>query len=200
VPAALVGTAVIDGGGSQAPERAERIVRLGYPTVVFHDADLTRAADHASYNTRLAAAEKAGAVSLTWARGLATEDQIALTLPLPELATVLALAAELNTTDDPESSIRASVENRMPQSIVLSGMDPFAWVAAASGDEIAVRTAIGSASREVGWFKSETGGEMLGDLVVGAIEGVPASNRLRSTLERLREFAYGRPDAVEPVA
>lgn len=195
-PAALLGSAYRDGGGSRAPGRAECLSRLGYPTALIHDADL-KPDDQQAYNERLGRAVAAGVRELSWRTGFAIEDQVAASIPIDQLATLIGLAVELNESDDPEQSVQTAVRARLPGGSTLEGLDPSAWARAVVGGLPAIRTAIGQAARMKGWFKSEASGERLGEVINECLPSLETEDDLRRSVERLRSFVYDRDASSE---
>jgi len=190
-PAALIGTVHRNGHGNSAPTKAECLATLGYAVALLSDHDLSRR-EQAVYERRLAAARRSGVLHLTWDRGAATEDQIARSLPVDAVRQLIALAVELNESDDPEMSVRAAVAARLGDGTGrLEGLDPVEWCRQARASPPAVRAAIGAAARSRGWFKSETRGSRLGALVAPALPALQETDPLRATLDRLRRFVYG---------
>lgn len=191
IPVALVGTVPRDGGGNAAPVKAECLAYLGYRVALLVDNDLSAPGNRQAYAQNVAAAAKRGVVHLTWATGLATEDQVARSLPARAMRDLVALAVELNESENPEMSVCAAVAAQLGRDCTLEGLNPVAWCRQSGMAASHVRAAIGAAARSRGWFKSETRGQRLGELVAAALPELRYVDPLRRAAERLRAFAYG---------
>jgi energy-coupling factor transporter ATP-binding protein EcfA2 len=195
VPAALAGAVSRDGRGSEAPTKAECLAELGYEVALLVDDDLSARKDQRAYAKAVSAAIARGAVRLTWSSGMATEDQIARSLPASAVQDLLVLAVELNESDDPEVSVRAAVAARLDWNGDLEGLDPVDWCRQTGSTGPEVRAAIGVAAREKRWFKSQSRGQRLGELVAAALPALSDSDPLKQTTSGLRRFVYGHPEA-----
>jgi hypothetical protein len=89
--------------------------------------------------------------------------------------------------------VRDAVAAQIKPGCRLDGLDPVDWCRQSGASGPAVRAAIGAAARKNGWFKSQTRGQRLGRLVAASLADVPAEERLKTTLDRLRAFAYEHP-------
>lgn len=190
VPAALLGTAVRSGGGSDAPIKARCLADLGYTTALLIDSDLS-ADDKDAHDASVAAASSSGVAVLRWSPGLAVEDQVAASLPRNGVRELIALAVELNESDDPSHAVRAAVAarlNKHPND--LEGLDPVGWTRQLGVAGTEVRAAIGRAANAKGWFKTETRGERLGELLARFLTELEPNDILGNTLHALREFVY----------
>jgi putative ATP-dependent endonuclease of OLD family len=197
VPAALKGTVFRDGRGNDAPVKAQCLAELGYATALLADSDLS-AKEKAANEARIRSAVASGVVVFRWDPGLALEDQIAASLPRDGMRSLIALAVELNDSEDPEAAVLASVAVCLGRDVrEVKGLDPVAWTRDLGLDGASVRIAIGQASRQRRWFKSEDRGERLGALLAGALPALKDNDTLRTTLESLRRFVYDHPPAGE---
>jgi len=189
------GVTVTNGGGdSQAPVRAAALARLGYPTLLLLDGDVTTNRGH------VAAAATAGVEVVQWSSGKALEDVIVDALPNDALQKLVDLAVD----ETSEESVRGSVGSRL--SATLNDTDVSAWIA--SHSESSVRAAIASAAKggnisgsakveRKAWFKREDRGERLGNLLIENLTKVESSE-LHTNLARIKEFAYGTPAPAAP--
>ncbi len=181
-PSALRGVTVMyGGGGPEAPLRACALSELGFEVAVMLDND--GGSDQADVN----AAVDAGCVLLQWEPGHALEDQVCRDLPIDGLQALVNLGVELNQSEDPEQSVRSSVEAKLEEATLPDGLDVVSWIE--SVDEETVRVALGAAARTARWFKSETKGRRLGRLVLAHLAALEDC-RLKSILGLLSTFTH----------
>lgn len=187
-PAALLGTAYRDGGGTQAPTRARCLAELGYTVALLVDSDIY-AADKELHDQHVAEAEQLGVTVLRWEDGKAIEDQTVACLPVARVRELVAIAIEIKES---EAAICDAVAAQLGKpSGLLQGQDPIEWVRQSGEDGPTVRAAIGRAARNgQGWFKNQGRGYRLGELIVSSLPELSADNHLRQTLDALREFTY----------
>jgi len=186
------GVTVTNGGGdSQAPVRAAALARLGYPTLLLLDGDVT------TNGAQVAYAAAAGVEVVQWSSGKALEDVIVDALPNDALQKLVDLAVD----ETSEESVRATVGSRL--SATLTDTDVSVWIA--SHSDSSVRAAIASAAKgrknsgsdkaeSKAWFKREDRGERLGNLVSENLTQVPGSE-LHANLALIKKFAYGSAPA-----
>ena len=187
-PAGLVGTAFRMGGGSGAPATARLLADLGYPVALFTDNDVIRD----DWQEAMKIAKEAGVELFTWDVGASTEDQLIRDLPSSALPDVMSLAARLIAKEEPEHSLRDAVSSRLG-GVTLVGLDPVAWTAASGIDLATVRAAIAAAAKAGKWFKTETGGEMLGEVLTQHVQGLATDCGTAKALSGLMRFAYALP-------
>lgn len=184
-PAAIVGTAFRDGKGAHAPTKARCLAELGYPTLLFIDSDDT------STDEEVGRCVSAGVTVARWVDPVKTETRLAQDLPMSALGSLLALAIDLNETDDPVASIRDSINARLSDD-QLTGTDPEAWVDSDVPEE-PLRNAIAEASapadKKKAWFKTQSRGLALGKLISNEWDGLGGTD-LRAQLEAVQEFVY----------
>jgi hypothetical protein len=179
--------AVTNGSGdSKAPDRANAIAKLGYPTLLVLDGDVTTNAP------RVQAAIEAGAEVIQWSTGKALEDVVVESLSLEGLQQLVDLAAD----ETSEEGVRAQVASRLNVS-TLTTTTIADWVV--SHGEENVRSAVAAAAKgqkanglkteDKSWFKREDRGERLASLVLN--NWVDVKNKeLGRGLENVRSFAY----------
>lgn len=188
VPLALIGTAVRNGLGSGAPRKARCLAKLGYPVALLVDNDLSRDNKRA-FDADVAEAASAGVEVVSWDDGHSVETQVVGCLSSEALAALLKLVASFQETDDPEAPICATVASQCGCS-PLSGLDPDAWTAQSGKSLDEVRSAVAAAAKKKHWFKDETRGEQLGQLLVSEFDGLDSRAPILMRIEKLREFAY----------
>lgn len=196
VPMALVGTAVRNGGGSEAARKAQCLAKLGYGTALLVDDDLDNA-NRAAFAADVAAAVADGVVLLRWQPGCSVEEQVIGELPEPALSDLVALRVELAGGADPGASVRDAVADKLGVVAgTLGGLDPVAWAGQSGKAMSDIRSALALAAKKGEWFKDETRGERFGQVLVANLEGIDANGTVASVMTALRQFMYD----VEPAA
>lgn len=182
--AAGEGTVVQDGeGGSEALLRAKALTELGYAVAVFLDND-DRTVDNA-----VKKAEGAGVVVARWAPGNSTEGQLAASLDVQGLSSLLQLGIAIRNTaatvlNDleiaglPEDSGSLSVEE---------------WIASGDLDLEAARQVIASAMTTGGWLKTVDAGKSLGAWIMDHLDDFTDST-LPNMVTALQAFIYPETD------
>jgi putative ATP-dependent endonuclease of OLD family len=145
------GVVVVDGGGGTQPaEVAGHLYALGYQVALLIDSDATAKASRAR-----------GAQVLAWSGGVATEERLALDLPLPAIREMTREAT--SRAKKGFNSVRDALAGKLEKPKAIFGEEPEAWVDAVSEEEF--RSAFGAQAKARGWFKSREGGAFLGGLV-----------------------------------
>jgi hypothetical protein len=194
--AVTAGVTVMNGeGDAQAPARAKALARLGYPTLLLLDGDVTSNAE------QVRQASDAGVEVVQWSSGKALEDIVVTSLPQAALQAFVELAADENSEEGVLSGVaaRLGVAN-------LATLDVYDWVA--QHGIAAVREAIAAAAKgkkltgdkkdeSKAWFKREDRGERLGQLLLASRSDV-VDTELAIKLGWVKMFAY--LEAPEPVA
>lgn len=181
-PSALRGVTVMNGGGGpEAPLRARALSELGFEVAVMLDDD--GGSDQADVD----AAAGAGCLLLQWDPGLTLEGQLCWDLPVAGLQALVDLAIDLNQSEDPEQSVRSSVESKLEGAALPDGLDVATWLDRLDAEP--VRVALGVAAQTAKWFKSETKGHRLGRLALDHRAGLDEC-RLKSVLESLSAFTH----------
>ncbi|EME55766.1 hypothetical protein G352_22621 [Rhodococcus ruber BKS 20-38] len=187
--AAAIGTVLVNGqGGTQPTQRAQNFRQLGYPTCMLVDND-DRAIDQS-----VADAVAEGVLVHRWTVGHALEDEVIQTLSADGLQALIDIAVDIRG----EQSIQATVSAKLGDE-TLSGTDVTAWRTQAGVDDRALRTAIAAAAtaKKKEWFKSESGGEKLADIVIAHSAGLEETQLIKVIME-LRAFVY--PPESEPTS
>lgn len=200
LPMALVGTAVRDGRGSEAPKKAQCLARLGYGVALLVDNDLDTA-NRVTFSEDTDKAVADGVRLLRWESGYSVEEQLIQALPEAALASVVELAAEFKECEDPGAAVRDAVASRLGvPSGAMSGLDPLAWAVQTDKPIEAMRTAIASTAKQAGWFKDQTRGERFGELLVASYGAIDSAGVLMTVLSDLRAFIYGSQESSAAVA
>jgi putative ATP-dependent endonuclease of the OLD family len=186
VPAAAIGTVLVNGmGGTQPTQRARNFQQLGYPTCMLVDND-DRAIDQAVKD-----AEAVGVAVHRWTFGNALEDEVIQALPAEGLQAVVDVAVDIKGEQSILATVGAKLGNKQ-----LTGTDFAAWQAQAGVDEPAIRTAIAGAATAKGkdreWFKREDRSEELAGIVIAHWDSLDGTNLLK-VISELRAFAYPVP-------
>ena len=157
-------------GGNNMFKYARHLVSAGYETCIFMDSDV----DYSEEKTEM---ESLSVRIFDWENGLSTERQAFKCIPDEGIREALLLAVELHGED----SIRDQLSNHgLSLSEILGD-------GVVSGD---VRCKLGQQADAGKWYKSETNGELLGQVVLRYIDDC-GGTRLGLTLEGLLEWSVG---------
>jgi hypothetical protein len=181
VPAAAIGTVLVNGkGGTQPTQRAQNFQQLGYPTCMLVDND------DRTIDLSVKQAEATGVTVHRWTPGNALEDEVIQTLPAEGLQSVVDVAVDIKDEHAIREAVGAKLGNKQ-----LTGTNFAAWQAQAGVDEPAIRTAIADAATAKGkeWFKREDRGEELAGVVIAHCDGLDDTTLLK-VISELRAFAY----------
>lgn len=178
-PVAHTGTAFADGGGSSVGKRAELLAALGYDVIVLADSD-------ASFSPGELELQEKGIDAFLWSGQCCTEQRIALDVPLSMLKQMVAAACASFTEQSILDTIKAHLTTATTKASLAA--DPEATIAA-GGDEIDLRSAIGKAAHNGGWFKDIARGTALGRLVGRALPKISTSP-LAATIDALGKRIY----------
>ncbi len=182
-----VGAGIANGsGGSQAPQRAQALAELGYPTLLLIDGDVTDNSDE------IREAQEAGVEIIQWPEGEALEDVIFRTLDLEAVQKLIDFAIDEKT----EESICATVSAHI--GVQVTGPKVADWLKVVE-DEASLRRAIGLAAKGAkingqkqdskAWFKREDRGEQLGAVVMR--NRTKLEGPLAEALNSIETFIYG---------
>lgn len=185
---ALAGAAIRAGrdndGGTKAPLIASFFRELGFETLLFVDNDLT-AGEHEQFKKNLDKARASGAGVAICEKGMNIETQIVSALPDSRLAGLLALAANEKGLD--RQKIERRVANTLGVESSLDLRNPLKWPAELSSTLDQVRSAIASAATKDRWFKSYSGGYVLGKFLIANWDELKGSH-LVEMIEQVRAF------------
>ena len=155
-------------GGNNMFKYARHLVSAGYETCIFMDSDV----DYSEEKTEM---ESLSVRIFDWENGLSTERQVFKCIPDEGIREALRLAVELHGED----SIRDQLSNHgLSLSEVLGN-------GVVSGD---ARCKLGHQAHAKGWYKSETNGELLGQVILRYIDNC-SGTKLGLTLENLLEWS-----------
>jgi hypothetical protein len=168
---AYLGVVPVEGDGTNAPQRAVDIRRLGYSVSFLGDSDRELA-------LAPAAMQAAGINVLIWADRMSIEERIARDLPWDGVFEVVALAFR----EPGEQSARGTIAQSLGTNATLIQGDFRTWQ-----DSQELRKAIGHAAKTAGWFKRIGSGERLGEVVCRYIERIPATD-LAQKMAELRQW------------
>ncbi len=172
----LEGVVVANGeGNTKGPAMAIKLAQLGFSVAFFGDSD-------EAPNPGVTDMEAAGVKVLLWAGAMSTEGRVMSDLPVPALQQALELAGEEKGVE----SVRDQVRGRLPTGAPQFDMDVAAWIAA-SGDESALRAALGAAANKGKWFKNWRDGRRLGEIALAALVG--SGSPTAATLSELAGWA-----------
>jgi ABC-type cobalamin/Fe3+-siderophores transport system ATPase subunit len=182
VPMALVGTAIRNGCGNEAPRKARCLAKLGYDAALLVDDDLDDA-NRAALAADVADAVADGVALLRWQSGCSVEEQVIRELPESALADLVALRVEFAGGGDPESSVRDAVADKLGVGAgLLVGLDPVAWAAQSGKPMDDIRSALALAAKKGEWFKDESRGERFGQVLVANLADIDSEGTLAKVL------------------
>jgi hypothetical protein len=186
---AFEGVAVVDGGGASAPERAERLHSLGYPTLLFADSD--RPLSPAPEQLRASGVEV-----VQWPGSMCTEQRLLTDLSWPGVEELFSRLPEVGL--EPQQCIDAvlatpQAQQRLAELTPRPSLDGsldglvVAGFSQALVRECLWRAATSRSSR--GWFKLIDTAYVLGEVALGddGFAATPAGQ----TLARVQQWAYG---------
>jgi hypothetical protein len=162
------------------------LAALGYRVCLLADDDLQKK-DREQFERGLAKAKEEGVEVFSWQVGHSTESQLLAGLPEEALRHFVALAIQLNDSEDPRDSVLAAIGSRLGSSAPTDA-DPTTWPDW-TNDPARVRRAISEAAKKNKWFKSESKGERLGELLATHAGALDPEGHLATTLDALRHFA-----------
>lgn len=174
------GVAIANGVGSNAPNRAGVLARLGYEVALFMDND-DRGVDAA-----VTAAEANGATSIRWQLANATENEMIAAMDASMLSELLQVAVEVRVDETTVKSDLINVSGSGPR---VSGLDVGVWI---SSDGFTLETArqlIAKAAMKSKWFKSVPAGRALGEFIFRNA-AVLRSTPFGATLLAVKAFIY----------
>lgn len=170
---------VVDGGGSNATERAMSLHNHNYHVCLFMDSD--KISEWKYSETDLIAE---GIELIKWENGFCTEQRIVYDLPDGEsLANYVKKAIELGRK---EESILQSINHKYDGEELTSLDEIRSHV-----DLENLRGAIYESSKEKGWFKTVTGGEIIGDCIFQEVFDNMVQTDFYKKLLKLRAWICG---------
>lgn len=172
-PLALEGIAISDGGGiPQAASRAAAFAKLGYRTLLLMDNDRPLTPAERTH------VDQAGASTVDWGAGQATEDALFNGLAWPDVQRLLTIAAEIWGDTHVDQGLRSNSNGAL-------GLDE-----CRTTDELGRRALLAVTSKQQGWFKRIDLGERVGQEVLGP--GYQrAQPRLQATLNDIYLWTRG---------
>lgn len=175
-------------GGSEAPLRAEAMVRMGYDVVALLDND------DRSVDAHVADAEAAGAVVVRWDVGMNIEMQVCSELDADGLSELLQVGVELRNAED---TVLVDLNKGYPEN-PLATLRVADWIASGVLLEEA-RDRIATAMVDRKWFKNVETGRLLGEWLL-VHRGTLALGGVFEKLNRVKEFIYRSADTKAATA
>jgi len=171
------GVVFVDGGGSQAPIRAQSLAGLGYDIAYFADSDRR-------VNPTVGQLSQAGVAAICWDGGACTEGRVFSDLPWDLVQEALDLAIE----EQGRESVIASAASRLGRNANSLSAHLDSWRDACTTEE-RIRAALALAAKSSNWYKRR---DRAGQLAKIIIKGLPASQNtdLASKLEQLEKWCY----------
>jgi len=186
-PLASVGVSPIEspkGGGSEAPQYAVALAKLGYRAAYLGDSDR-------DLNPSKEEMEQQGIEVILWEGGLETERRVCFDLPLQGLQELIKLAIALEEEDDrPGDAVWRKIHEWLNSSIESQPTD-FRDVDQLKDivGENALREAIGKAADDGKWFKRMDKGVRLGNLLANYLIEMQGTET-EKTIETIGEWCY----------
>lgn len=174
------GVAIANGVGSNAPNRAGVLARLGYDVALFMDND-DRGVDAA-----VTAAEANGATSIRWQLGNATENEMIAAMDASMLSELLRVAVEVRVD---ETTVKSDLINVSASGPRVSGLDVGVWIYSDGFTLETARQLIAKAAMKSKWFKSVPAGRALGEFIFRNA-AVLRSTSFGATLLAVKAFIY----------
>jgi len=175
------GVIVVDGGGHNAPKRALDLAKLKYHVCLFMDSD-----DVAGWTVSESdlASEKVEIVR--WKEPVNTETRVVFDIPEEFLEETVRIA--VNITGKDEASIISSINSKLSQDEILSSLNDINTYS----DKKNLRQAIAKASttKDKEWFKSVTGGELLGNFLFDKPYEKMAYTDFNGKLETIKDWVH----------
>jgi putative ATP-dependent endonuclease of OLD family len=187
---AFEGVAVVDGGGASAPERAQRLHRLGYPTLLFADSDRP-------LNPTPEQLQADGVEVVQWPGVMCTEQRLLTDLSWsaveeligrlpdvglePQQCIAAVLATQPAQQRVAELALRPGLVGNTLDGLIMAGFDQ------ALLRECLWRAATSRNAR--GWFKLVDTAQVLGEVAMGddGFAVTPAGE----ALGKIQKWAYG---------
>jgi hypothetical protein len=160
------GTAVVEGGGDEAPKRAMELASLGYSVCFFLDSDKL-----AELSPTVESLTDAGVKVVHWSDAVSTEQRLAIDLPISGLQSII----DLRKANVGPQSVRDSLSRRLPSLSSSDDLTVETWIARGLFVDD-VRAAIGITAKEQGWFKRIDLGIDLAGIVSNVLETIPESD------------------------
>lgn len=182
------GVAIANGDGSNAPNRAGVLAKLGYDVALFIDND-TR-----EINQAVSDAEANGAISIRWAGRNATENEMIEALGASLLTEFLQVAVEIRVS---EATVMSDLLSVVADGSHLSGLVVQTWITSDGFTLETARELIAKTALKCKWFKSVEGGRALGDFISNNAEAL-RSTPFGVTLLAVKAYIY--PPAATPSA
>ncbi len=163
-PAHLAAIAVDGKGRTIAPVIAMEFKRIGYDTAVLGDSDEPIEPDENVLRD-------AGIPVFVWAGMMATEQRLAVDLPMAQLQELV----DFRVADESKDSLLGQVGHFAKCN--LSAMNPLIadWINTGACTELSIRQAVGFAAKKHGWFKNVSAGIRLGEIVGSALPSISAT-------------------------
>jgi len=169
-----------EGGGTEAPSNAMRLRSLGYEVAYFGDSDRPLSPGEQKLT-------EVGIRVILWEGAVSIEERIACDLPLPQLQSLVDLAAQHFGEQSVTDKIASHLQGSQFTSAVIQD-----WLQHYTEDQI--RAAIGRAAKSASanskaWFKRIDIGEELGEIVVSALSEIRERD-LGKKIADLEGWAY----------
>lgn len=174
---AVLGIRFADGTGSEMINYAAGFKASGYETCLFCDSDRKDIKDQKE-NIR-----EMGIEIIDWADGESLESTVLKSIPLEVVTELLELAAKIKHSESGINVEQIQIEqwNSIKK---IFGIDcPNTII-----DTPKLRDAIGKAANKGDWFKTQTKGEALGDLIFKHLDNLHDDNILKKQLSKLSDW------------
>lgn len=176
---ALHGVLPVDGGGSSAPKRASDLRKHGYDVCLFADSDKC-----AEWNPSKDKLADGGIGVVVWGGKCCTEERVIN--DLPDATALVNLVTKLVSADMTEQSVLDAINAKLTAGQLGSLKD-----IASYPDGEALRQAVREIAVKRGWFKSVSGGELLGDCIFPSVFTQMKDTDFYKKLKTLEKWALG---------
>lgn len=189
-PLAEIGVAVVDGGGSHFAEYAKELQQLGVPFLLFCDSDEEAA------NARKEAIGRMGICVVDWEDQDAFEQGIYKELPDAGIRDLNELALKLKCRMDGMSEAEARQSMLDTVRKYEKTITPEMLFAPNASFTASTRQSLGKASKGKkdgggAWFKSTTGGMLVGEIICRYYADLPSTGYVRGNLDAIEKWLYG---------
>lgn len=171
---AYLGVVPVEGGGSDAPQRAVELRALDYDVCFLGDSNCNLVPS-------CEAMQAEGIRVVTWADDMFTELRIVQDLPWQGVLELVEMAIAQKSED----SVRGAIAGYLERNEALTEGRPCGWT-----DSLTLRRAIGCGANTGKWFKLIDTGEWLGTLVCKHIDRMEITDIVHK-MNELREWVDG---------
>jgi len=174
---ACLGACLVEGEGSNAPERANQLKGLGYEVLLFCDSDkdITPGEDEL---------KKSCIEVVKWDDSLNTEQRVCYDIPIEYLENIIIIAKEIKG----EQSVLYSIKSNLEIELNDDSKTIDDWIKLGKSEQV-IRKAISKAAIDGEWFKNIDNGYKLGELIKRILPKILDSD-LYKKLSEIENWIY----------